>query len=325
MVYTRINLSNIKENMANFTLQTRKSDTLAVQMNAGANSATLTNGSFGSPSSQQIITIDYDVASKAADFLCTISGTAITSMTLLNGADVIHAVGAKVGMCFVDEHYTKLTNAIDNLNSGWIDPEETWTYASATTITVPSGAASKYAVGDKIKLTQTTVKYFYITAVADTLLTVTGGSDYTLTNTAITDFYYSKAASPLGFPQWFNRTSNLYKSDGTTALSGNKLYDKFKINGREVVGHLRYMSIANPLGSEIHFDLPIAAVSYGYNHEIGQGYAYIGAGGGYTSRTYIADAALSKGVATTQSGTNGVEGTWGSSGNDFSSNYNYEI
>ncbi len=43
---------------------------------------------------------------------------------------------------------------------GWQPANETWTYASATTITVPSGAASKYAKGDKIKLTQTTVKYF---------------------------------------------------------------------------------------------------------------------------------------------------------------------
>jgi hypothetical protein len=41
--------------------------------------------------------------------------------------------------------------------------------------------------GDKIKLTQTTVKYFYIVGVANTLLTVTGGSDYTVANAAITN------------------------------------------------------------------------------------------------------------------------------------------
>lgn len=36
---------------------------------------------------------------------------------------------------------------------GWISAGETWTYASATTITVPSGAASKYQKEDWIKIT----------------------------------------------------------------------------------------------------------------------------------------------------------------------------
>ena len=89
---------------------------------------------------------------------------------------------------------------------GWMTANETWTYASATTITVPAGAASKYAVGDKIKFTQTTVKYFYITAVADTLLTVTAGNVSTVANAAITNNYYSRADNPIGFPQWFSWT-----------------------------------------------------------------------------------------------------------------------
>ena len=54
---------------------------------------------------------------------------------------------------------------------GWIPVSDTWTYASATTITVPSGATSKYKVGQGVKLTQSgTVKYFYIVGVTNTLL-----------------------------------------------------------------------------------------------------------------------------------------------------------
>jgi hypothetical protein len=89
---------------------------------------------------------------------------------------------------------------------GWINPNQTWTYlatgtdAPTFTITVPSGAASKYSVGMRIKLTQTTVKYFIITAVADTVLTVYGGTDYTLTDAVITNNYYSPVKAPLGFP-----------------------------------------------------------------------------------------------------------------------------
>jgi len=90
---------------------------------------------------------------------------------------------------------------------GWMFANETWTYASATTITVPSGAASKYQKGDKIKLTQSaSVKYFYIIGVADTVLTVTGGSDYTVADAAISTNFYSHQENPLGFPGVFNWT-----------------------------------------------------------------------------------------------------------------------
>ena len=44
-------------------------------------------------------------------------------------------------------------------NTGWTSVADSWTYASATTITVPTDATTKYQAGDKIKLTQTTVKY----------------------------------------------------------------------------------------------------------------------------------------------------------------------
>lgn len=98
---------------------------------------------------------------------------------------------------------------------GWIPAEQTWAYASATTITVPSGAASKYQKGDKIKLTQTTVKYFYIVGVADTVLTVTGGSDYTVANAAITSPYFSKMENPQGFPLAFAFTPTLTAETGT--------------------------------------------------------------------------------------------------------------
>lgn len=81
-------------------------------MNAGATSCTLAASTFGTPTGQQIITIDGGDILKAADFKCTISGTAVTAMTLLNGVDVIHAVNAPVTMNFVDEHYSALTDFV---------------------------------------------------------------------------------------------------------------------------------------------------------------------------------------------------------------------
>jgi len=116
------------------------------------------------------------------------------------------------------DNMNNIETGILELQQGWSYANETWTYASATTITVPAGAVSKYKKGDKIKLTQTTVKYFYIIGVADTLLTITGGSGYTLTNATISANYYSHNLNPIGFPAYFNYVptpSGLTIGDGT--------------------------------------------------------------------------------------------------------------
>lgn len=90
---------------------------------------------------------------------------------------------------------------------GWTAATGTWTYASATTITVPSGAASLYQKGDKFKLTaNSVVLYGYIITVADTLLTVRGDA---LTNHAFTANYFSKQDNPQGFPTSFAYTPTI--------------------------------------------------------------------------------------------------------------------
>jgi len=92
--------------------------------------------------------------------------------------------------------------------NGWIPAGETWTYNSADdptyTFTISGDKTDKYSAGMRIKLTQTTVKYFIITKVAysspNTTITVYGGTDYDLANAAITSPYYSMVKAPLGFP-----------------------------------------------------------------------------------------------------------------------------
>jgi hypothetical protein len=87
---------------------------------------------------------------------------------------------------------------------GWTAVTDSWTYSSADdptfVITVPSDATTEYSVGMRIKLTQTTVKYFIITGVTATTLTVYGGTDYDLVNAAISDISYSTNKAPLNFP-----------------------------------------------------------------------------------------------------------------------------
>ena len=90
---------------------------------------------------------------------------------------------------------------------GWASADA-MTYASADsptfTMTCSGDQTAKYSPGMRIKLTQTTVKYFIITAVSygapNTTITLYGGTDYTLANAAITSPYYSTAKAPGGFP-----------------------------------------------------------------------------------------------------------------------------
>jgi len=122
-------------------------------------------------------------------------------------------------------------------SDGWInDSNETWTYVSGS----GGGTASfkisgvdvtaKYPVGTRIKLTQTTVKYFVVTAVAfstDTTVTITAGSDYTLANAAISANYHSFAASPAGYPGWFNFAPSLAGWSSTSGVTA-----RFSVTGR---------------------------------------------------------------------------------------------
>lgn len=77
-------------------------------------------------------------------------------------------------------------------------------YASADdptfVITTATDLTGSIGVGMRLKLTQTTVKYFIVTAITSNSITVYGGTDYTLANEAITSPYFSSVKCPLGFP-----------------------------------------------------------------------------------------------------------------------------
>jgi hypothetical protein len=94
------------------------------------------------------------------------------------------------------------------------------------------------AIGDKIKYTDTTVKFGYITAISfstDTTITITGGSDYTLVADPTSGtFYYSKSSSPVGFPQWFNYTPTYVGFSAAPATIA-----RFNVTGRLVNLNIR--------------------------------------------------------------------------------------
>ena len=146
---------------------------------------------------------------------------------------------------------------------GWSSANESHIYASSTTVTVPSGALSKYSVGDKYRIYQNnTVKYFYIVGVTNTLLTITGGSDYTLTNSTISNPCFSKRVSPVGFPQVFNYTpSNTNITVGTGGGAQNA--GTFTIIGKTAhfLVNIVFGTSGNSMGSNPIVGLPVAVSS----------------------------------------------------------------
>ena len=141
---------------------------------------------------------------------------------------------------------------------GWSQANETWAYASASTITVPSGAAAVYSVGDKIRWKQGgAYKYAYIITVADTLLTVAGGSAYTVADAAITDNYYSHIETAVGFPGKF-----VYTPSTTGLTVGNGVLSAyFSIHGKICFCSYKFVfgSFGSAFTSEFTVSFPFTA------------------------------------------------------------------
>lgn len=148
-------------------------------------------------------------------------------------------------------------------DTGWTAAGETWTYASATTFTVPTDLTVKYQKGTKIQLTQTTVKYFYVVASSyaapNTTVTITAGTDYALANAAITVPCYSYMENPQGFPDIFNYTPIWSGDIAPPAIGNGTLLGTFSVVGKKIFNrvYLRAGSTTTFGTGQWRFTLPI--------------------------------------------------------------------
>lgn len=129
---------------------------------------------------------------------------------------------------------TWATTSSTAATDGWTDDTaRTWTYASATAFSVSGDVTAIFTKGTRIKLTQTTVKYFVVVSsvfsTGNTIVNVTGGTDFSVANATISSNYYSYQVNPQGYPTWFSYTPTLTWSNnsgsnpsGTPANISNK-------------------------------------------------------------------------------------------------------
>jgi len=124
-------------------------------------------------------------------------------------------------------------------SDGWIPAVGTWSYASASTITIPSDGTTVYDKGMRIRFKQGGgYKYGVVYSVTATLITLIVNTDYTVANAVITDVYYSFIENPLGWPDWFNYAPT-YSASGSMTFTGVTGAAKWRAVGKKVE-HLIY-------------------------------------------------------------------------------------
>lgn len=101
----------------------------------------------------------------------------------------------------------ELDASLDNSTIGWfaIPTGVTLAYSSADdptyVVTTSSDLRTYVQVGDRVKFTNnSTTFYGLVTAIDATTMTLYGGTDYDVANSAITAVYFSHLKSPVGFP-----------------------------------------------------------------------------------------------------------------------------
>ncbi len=149
----------------------------------------------------------------------SLSGTTVTFVTAPTTGSVLKAFYQKSltvagNADTIDGFHASDTPTSGSLHpwyGGWVKPNVTWTYASASTFTVSGDATTIYTKGTRLKWTQTTVKYGVVVSsshsAGTTTVTIAVNTDYTIANATITDNFFSYEANPQGYPTWFNCAS----------------------------------------------------------------------------------------------------------------------
>ncbi len=228
---------------------------------------------------QAILGVD-TYGSTIANGLIPCSGThtyaSATTITVPPGAEAIYSVGDKykytqarsqaftndpaagsnIELNMTDTSGFNVGNIVTVSSSAGSEQARITVVHANTHITVDTLALNHTTTNPMVYIGKTTTgeKWAYIVGVADQLLTITSGSDYTLENATITTPYYSKGRA-VGFPEWFN-----YKPTGISATNVT-LSGRFNICGRLCT----YEFNATFSGAITYTDFPSLPVTVGSN------------------------------------------------------------
>lgn len=148
------------------------------------------------------------------------------------------------------------------LDGGWIGAGVTWTYASATTITMPGNTTAIYTKGTRLKYTQSsTTKYQVVVSSAydgltpgTTTVIIIVTTTHPLVIGTITANYYSNLDNPRGFPTWLQYSATL------TGFSVNPTsVSKFNVSGDKITLIHAETSDGTSNTNSLIVSLPVAA------------------------------------------------------------------
>lgn len=174
------------------------------QNNFGTNLTSNTNaGDTTSPlNSIPTIAAPFSIAFDATNINGHYETKTITSKTATN---VLHSALTYAHTTSEEVRIVVDSSELDGLDTGWKTIPATLTFSSADApifvCTTSIDLTSAIGVGMKIKLTHGgSEKKFFVHAIDATTITLYGGTDFTLSATAITLPYYSQVKAPVGFP-----------------------------------------------------------------------------------------------------------------------------
>jgi hypothetical protein len=206
---------------------------------------------------------------------------------------VVKASGAEINTGTDDAKFATaaaIAGSFLGVQGGW-SPLGACTYEAADaptyTFSLASDMTGILSSGMRIKLTDSTVKYFIVTAVGaysggKTIITVYGGTDYNLSGGAITLPYYSIQKAPFGFPlspeKWTVEATDTTGRSQTNAASATwynfnsiavpiglwnlTYYASAWYNTAAVVNEFIYLTLSTANNSESDADFTSVAGSY---------------------------------------------------------------
>lgn len=148
--------------------------------------------------------------------------------------------------------------------NGWVLFASAGIRVDANTMKLAGDYTTILRKGDKVMLTDTTTKYFYITADptfdgTNTSLVIYAGSDFTLVGTP-SNIYISKHDSPVGFPDSFNWVPTLSPSGGSIT-SQTITSAKFSMIGKRIFINTSIRVQVSGTCYGVYATLPINAAS----------------------------------------------------------------